>query len=224
LLEALCGTGKPVVFVSCSGSAMAIPWEARHLSAIMQAWYPGEEGGRAVGEALFGEVNPSGRLPVTFYQSTADLPNFLSYSMSNRTYRYFTGKPLYAFGYGLSYTRFKYRSARLERSTVAPDDTVKLSVEIANTGKMDGDEVVQVYFRHVNSAVPQPREALCGFRRVTIAKGQSMPVDIYVPVKQLRYWDTGSHQYVVEPGRYEFLVGAASDDIRARMTLTVVAK
>ena len=221
LLQALYAAGKPVVFVNCSGSAMAIPWESRHLSAIMQAWYPGEEGGRAVGEALFGDVNPSGRLPVTFYQSTGDLPNFLSYSMSNRTYRYFAGKPLYAFGYGLSYTQFKYRRAKLDRATVGTDDTIKLTVEITNTGKMDGDEVVQVYFRHVHSAVAQPREALCGFRRVTVAKGQSVPVDIYVPVKQLRYWDTRTHQYVVDPGRYEFLVGAASDDIRARLPLTV---
>ena len=111
LLKALQATGKPVVFVNCSGSAMAMPWEAEHLPAILQAWYPGEQGGRAVAEVLFGDVNPAGHLPVTFYRSTADLPAFDDYSMSNRTYRYFNGKPLFAFGHGLSYTKFNYRTA-----------------------------------------------------------------------------------------------------------------
>ena len=127
LLKALQATGKPVVFVNCSGSAIAMPWEAEHLPAIVQAWYPGEEGGRAVAEVLFGDVNPAGRLPVTFYASTADLPAFDDYSMANRTYRYFTGKPLFAFGHGLSYTKFDYAtrsstqrtSARMERSRSA---------------------------------------------------------------------------------------------------------
>ena len=113
--KALQATGKPVVFVNCSGSAMAMPWEAEHLPAIVQAWYPGEQGGRAVAEVLFGDVNPAGRLPVTFYRSTADLPAFEDYSMSNRTYRYFDGKPLFAFGHGLSYTKFSYTNAALNK-------------------------------------------------------------------------------------------------------------
>ena len=111
LLQALQATGKPVVLVNCSGSAIAMPWEAAHLAAIMQAWYPGEEGGDAVGGVLFGAVNPAGRLPVTFYASTADLPAFDDYSMTNRTYRYFNGRPLFAFGFGLSYTQFNYENA-----------------------------------------------------------------------------------------------------------------
>ena len=118
LLKALHATGKPVVFVNCSGSAMAMPWEAENLPAIVQAWYPGEEGGRAVAEVLFGDVNPAGRLPVTFYRSTADLPPFDDYSMANRTYRYFKGKPLFAFGHGLSYTQFDYSAAAARRNQV----------------------------------------------------------------------------------------------------------
>ena len=119
LLKALAATGKPVILVNCSGSPMAMPWEAGHLPAILQAWYPGEQGGRAVGEILFGDVNPSGHLPLTFYASTADLPGFTDYSMSNRTYRYFNGKPEFAFGHGLSYTKFKFqrRQAGVEKDS-----------------------------------------------------------------------------------------------------------
>ena len=182
-LKALHATGKPLVFVNCSGSAMAMPWEAEHIAAIVQAWYPGQEGGRAVAEVLFGEVNPAGRLPVTFYRATADLPSFTDYSMANRTYRYFTGKPLFAFGHGLSYTQFKYDAAQLDKAQVNTNDTLHVKVDVANTGARDGDEVVQVYFRHVKSAVAQPLEALCGFQRVPVAAKQTAHVDIPVPVR-----------------------------------------
>jgi beta-glucosidase len=221
LLQALQATGKPLVFVNCSGSAMAIPWEAEHISAIVQAWYPGQEGGRAVAEILFGDVNPAGRLPVTFYSATTDLPSFLDYSMANRTYRYFKGKPLFAFGHGLSYTQFKYDAPQLDKAQVHALDTVHVKLDVANSGAKDGDEVVQVYFRHVKSAAPQPQEALCGFQRVTVAAKQTAHLDIPVPVKELRYWDTARKHYVVEPGDYEILVGAASDDIRAKLALRV---
>jgi beta-glucosidase len=223
-LKALKETGKPVIFVECSGSAVAMPWEAENLPAIVQAWYPGQEGGTAVAEVLFGDVNPAGRLPVTFYRSTDDLPSFTDYSMTNRTYRYFSGKPLFAFGHGLSYTTFDYKSVRCDRTEAASNDTVHVSLEVANTGARDGDEVVQVYFRHIDSKVPQAREALCGFSRVTVAHGKSAPVDIQVPIKQFRYWDTTRKEYVVEPGKYEILVGGASDDIRTRIPLTVAIK
>jgi beta-glucosidase len=223
-LKALVATGKPVVFVNCSGSAMAMPWEAEHIPAIVQAWYPGQEGGRAVAEILFGEVNPAARLPITFYRATTDLPSFIDYSMANRTYRYFTGKPAFAFGHGLSYTQFKYDAAQLDKAQASATDTIHVKLDVANTGPMDGDEVVQVYFRHVNSAVPQPLEALCGFQRVPVALKQTAHVDIPVPLKELRYWDTTKKEYVVEPGNYEILVGAASDDIRAKLALTIAGK
>jgi len=221
LLKALKATGKPVVFINCSGSAVAMPWEAENLPAIIEAWYPGQEGGAALANILFGDANPAGRLPITFYSATSDLPDYTNYDMANRTYRYFKGKPLWAFGHGLSYTKFDYKAAKVDKAEAAPADTVTVSVDVNNTGARDGDEVVQVYFRHVNSAVPQPREALCGFQRVTVPHGQSKTVEIKVPLKELRYWDTTKKDYVVEAGKYELLVGAASDDVRATIPLTV---
>lgn len=223
LLKALVATGRPVVFVNCSGSAIAMPWEAEHLPAILQAWYPGEEGGRAVAEVLFGDVNPAGRLPITFYKSTADLPPFEDYSMRNRTYRYYHGKPLFAFGYGLSYTKFTYLDPKLNEMEFAPGDTVKVSFAIKNTGACDGDEVAEIYFRHVHSAVPQPRLALCGFTRVHVAQDETAVVTLNIPVERFRYWDTTEEQYVVEPGKYQLLIGAASNDIRLKVPFKVIA-
>jgi beta-glucosidase len=224
LLKMLQATGKPVVFVNCSGSAIAMPWAAEHLPAILQAWYPGEQGGRAVADVLFGEVNPAGRLPVTFYRSTADLPAFDNYSMSNRTYRYFNGQPLFAFGHGLSYTKFGYSNPKLNRTNFAAGDTVKLTFALLNKGAWDGDEVAQVYFRHVNSARPQPRLALCGFARIHLQANQGAKFTMNIPVERFRYWDPEKKQYAVEPGDYELLVGAASDDIRLRMPLKIAAR
>ncbi len=223
LVQSLQATGKPMVMVNCSGSAIALTWENDHLPAILQAWYPGQDGGLAVAEALFGALNPSGHLPVTFYRSTADLPAFTNYSMDNRTYRYFNGTPLYAFGHGLSYTRFDFGGGKVAKQ-IAPTGTVKVTFTIKNSGKMDGDEVAQVYFRHVKSSVPQPKLALCGFSRVSLKKGESKQVTIQVPAERLRYWDTDKKQYVVEPGDYEILVGAASDDIRLKLPTTVAAR
>jgi beta-glucosidase len=224
LVQALFGTGKPVVMVNGGGSAMALPWEAEHLPAILQAWYPGEEGGRAVGEVLFGEVNPSGHLPLTFYRATADLPAFTDYSMTNRTYRYFSGQPLFAFGRGLSYTKFDFKKARLASKKIPADGTAKVTFTVKNSGKRDGDEVAQVYFRHVNSAVPQPKLALCGFTRVPLKHGEARKVTVEIPTERLRYWDTQTRQYVVEPGGYEILIGAAADDIRLKLPLTITAR
>jgi beta-glucosidase len=220
-LKSLLTLGKPLVYVNCSGSAIAMPWEAEHISAIVQAWYPGQEGGRAVAEVLFGDVNPAGRLPVTFYRATTDLPSFVDYSMANRTYKYFKDKPLFAFGHGLSYTRFQYDAAQLDKPQVNTNDTFHVKVDVANIGARDGDEVVQVYFRHVKSAVTQPLEALCGFQRVAVAAKQTAHVDIPVAVKEFRYWDTAKKHYTVEAGDYEILVGAASDDIKAKLALRV---
>ena len=224
LIRTLHATSKPMVMVNCSGSAMALTWEDEHLPAILQAWYPGQAGGQAVAEVLFGEVNPSGHLPVTFYRATADLPAFTDYSMSNRTYRYFTGSPLYAFGHGLSFTKFDYRGGKLDSKKIAPDGRVKLTFNVKNSGKRDGDDVAQVYYRHVNSKAPQPKLSLCGFARVRLKKGKSTQVTLDIPAERLRYWDTEQKQYVVEPGEYEFLIGVASDDIKLKLPLTVAAR
>lgn len=224
LVRALHATGKPVVMVNCSGSAMALPWEDENLPALLQAWYPGQSGGLAVAEVLFGEVNPSGHLPITFYRSTADLPAFTDYSMKNRTYRYFEGRPLYAFGHGLSYTSFDYSGANLAVQKITPSGTVKLTFTIANTGQRDGDDVAQIYYRHVSSRVEQPSLALCGFRRVSLTRDQSTQVTVEIPAERLRHWDSDQKRYVVEPGAYELLIGAASDDIRVTLPFTITAK
>ncbi len=214
LVRALGATGKPLVVVNCSGSAVAMPDK---LPAIVQAWYPGQSGGRAVAEVIFGDVNPAGRLPVTFYRATADLPAFEDYSMANRTYRFFTGKPQFAFGHGLSYTRFAYRRARLDKTAVGTNDTLRLTFTLANTGGRDGDEVVQVYVRHGTPA-------LCGFQRVHVPTRKTIEVTMEIPVQRFRRWDTTQKRYVVAPGHYELLLAAASDDIRARLPLKVVAR
>jgi len=224
LVQALHATGKPVVMVNCSGSAIALPWEDENLPAILQAWYPGEEGGRAVAEVLFGDVNPSGHLPVMFYRATTDMPAFTDYSMNNRTYRYFSGKPLYAFGHGLSYTKFTYQKGKLDSEEISADGIAKVSFTIENTGSLDGDDVAQVYFRHVNSSVPQPKLALCAFTRMHLKQGESKRITVEIPAERLRYWDTENKQYVVEPGKYEFLIGAASDDIRLTLPMTITTR
>jgi beta-glucosidase len=220
-IKDLYAVGTPMVMVDCSGSAMALTWEDENLPAIVQAWYPGGDGGRAVAEVLFGDVNPSGHLPITFYRATSDLPAFTDYSMTNRTYRYFTGKPLYAFGHGLSYTTFEYDNGKFDSSKIAPDGKVTVSFAIKNTGKRDGDDVAQLYYRHVNSKVPQPKQSLCGFKRVSVKSGAETVVTIEVPAERLRYWDEAKKQYVVEPGEYEFLLGSGSDDIKLKLPLTI---
>ena len=224
LIKQLHATGKPMVMVNCSGSAIALTWEDENLPAILQVWYPGQEGGQAVAEVLFGEVNPSGHLPMTFYRATSDLPDFKDYSFSNRTYRYFSGKPLYAFGHGLSYTKFDFTDGKLESKEISSNGTAKVTFTLKNSGERDGDEVVQFYFRHIDSDVPQPKLALCGFKRVSIKKGQSSEVAIEIPAESLRYWDTEKKEYLVESGKYEILVGSASDDIKIKLPLTITDK
>jgi beta-glucosidase len=221
LLKALHATGKPVVFVNCSGSAVAMVWAAEHLPAILQAWYPGGQGGQAVAETLFGDANPAGRLPVTFYRSTGDLPPFEDYRMSHRTYRYFTGKPLFAFGHGLSYTEFTLTGAKLGSAKVGRSDSVRLAVDVKNSGQRAGNEVVQVYFRHVKPSQPQPRLALCAFTRVNVPPGKTVPVSLEIPVERFRFWDTAKKSYAVEPGAYEILIGGASDKLTQKLSLAV---
>ena len=211
LVQALHATGKPVVLVNCSGSAMALTWEDEHLPALIQAWYPGQEGGRAVAEVLFGVVNPSGHLPVTFYRATADLPAFTDYSMKNRTYRYFTGKPLYAFGHGLSYTKFDYTNLRV---IPAGAGTLTVTVDIANLGAREGDDVVQLYATPPASSQPPEIRALCGFRRVHLKAGEKQTVTLTVPVVALRRWNVEKKTYAIPSGDWTVAAGASSADLR----------
>jgi len=209
LLDRLRATGKPVVFVNMSGSAIAMPGVEAHVNAIVQAWYPGQAAGTAVADVLLGNYNPAGRLPVTFYRATADLPGFEEYAMAGRTYRYFSGKPLYAFGHGLSYTTFGYSNL-----TCAPqaDGSLAVTVTVANTGGRDGDEVVQLY---ATPPAAREREALCGFSRISLKRGESRVVAITVPAAALRRWDSAKHAYARPAGEWKIAAGAASDDLRA---------
>ncbi len=208
LLEQLHATGKPIVLVNLSGSAVALPWADENLNAIVQAWYPGQAGGTAVADVLLGKYNPAGRLPVTFYRATADLPDFKEYRMAGRTYRYFHGHPLYAFGHGLSYTRFDYRNLRV---TPADKNTLSVSLEVSNTGDRDGDEVVQVY-----ATPPAAREsrALCGFRRVHLKAGETQTITLSVPSTALRRWNDAREDYDTPAGTWTIGAGASSADIR----------
>jgi beta-glucosidase len=215
LLKALAATGKPVVLVLMTGSALAVEWEQKSLPAIVLAWYPGQEGGRAIADVLFGDVSPAGRLPVTFYRSVADLPPFADYDMKGRTYRYFLGDPLYPFGYGLSYTSFAYSGFRVDRERVAAADPLTVSVKVKNTGKREGDEVVQLYFRHAEPKLKQAVKSLRGFERVRLRPGEERTVVFRLsPAKDFVHYDVAKRSYAVEPGPYEVQVGASSKDIR----------
>jgi beta-glucosidase len=211
LLRALHATGKPIVMVNCSGSAMALTWQDENLPAIIQAWYPGQNGGRAVAEVLFGLINPSGHLPVTFYRATSDLPDFNDYSMKNRTYRYFTGKPLYAFGHGLSYTSFEYSHLRV---TKARGGALTVKVDVANTGARAGDDVVQLYATPPASSQPQEIRALCGFTRVHLPAGEKRTVTLTVPAVALRRWNVEARDYAIPSGEWRIAAGASSADLR----------
>lgn len=184
-LKALRATGKPVVFVMMTGSALAIPWEQENVPAIVNAWYGGQAAGTAVADVLFGDYNPSGRLPVTFYKSDKDLPPFEDYSMENRTYRYFKGTPLYPFGFGLSYTRYHYTNFRLSKSKIGKNEGVRVTVTVTNAGKMAGDEVAQLYLTHLTPNGPSALHTLKGFKRVHLNPGESRNVTFDLSPEQL---------------------------------------
>ena len=171
LLRELVAIGRPLVLVLLSGSAVAIPWEAEHVPAILQLWYPGQDAGRALADVLFGEESPAGRLPVTFYRSVEQLPPFTEYAMQGRTYRYFTGKALFPFGHGLSYTKFTYGSLQIPAGATV-GETVRVSVEVTNAGDRAGDEVVQLYVKDLEASAPVPVRSLEGFRRIRLLPGE----------------------------------------------------
>ncbi|MGH7635540.1 MAG: glycoside hydrolase family 3 C-terminal domain-containing protein, partial [Gemmatimonadaceae bacterium] len=222
LLERIVKVGKPTVLVLLSGSALAVTWAQQHVNAIVEAWYPGQAAGSAIADVLFGDYNPAGRLPVTFYRSTADLPPFDDYAMASRTYRFFTGKPLYAFGYGLSYTTFSYSHLTTSARTLSGSDSITVSVDVKNAGKVRGDEVAQLYVRHEKSRVPRPRLDLRGYRRITLDPGQSRRVNFTLRGASLAYWDSTAQRWTVDRDRVRLQVGGSSDADRAHTTISVV--
>lgn len=205
LLERAKAAGKPLIVVLMSGSAVALNWAQQHADAILAAWYPGQSGGTAIAQALAGDFSPGGRLPVTFYQSTKDLPPYVSYDMKGRTYRYFDGRPLYPFGHGLSYTSFAYGAPRLSTRTVKAGETLRVSVRVRNSGERSGEEVVQVYLQPPQR--PQsPIRSLVGFRRVALKPGESREVTFELDARELSDVDRAG-QRAVEAGDYRVFVG-----------------
>jgi len=205
LLESIHTLGKPTVLVLLNGSALAVNWAQEKLPAIVEAWYPGEEGGTAVAEMLAGDFSPAGRLPVTFYKSVDQLPPFEDYSMAKRTYRYFDGEPLYPFGYGLGYTKFSYTNARVDNAAVPADASVTVSVDVTNTGNIAGDEVIQLYLTHVGMS-GAPLRALRGFQREHFHRGEKKTVSFTLRGRDLSIVDPGGKHRIV-PGTVQVWVG-----------------
>jgi len=222
LLTALQATGKPVVFVMMTGSALAIPWEAEHVPAILNAWYGGQDAGTAIADVIFGDYNPAGRLPVTFYKSDSDLPSFTDYSMNNRTYRYFTGKPLYGFGYGLSYSSFKYDELNIPLN-IHTGKKVTVSVKVTNTGKMDGEEVSELYVSHLGLKIKTPIKALKGFERTFIKAGESKVIRFELTPEDLSLINADGHAKELG-GKIMISVGGSQADAQTRKDKKTVSK
>ena len=216
LLKTLKQAGKKVIFVNCSGSAIALTPETESCDAILQAWYGGESGGQAVADVLFGDYNPSGKLPITFYKNSQQLPDFEDYSMKGRTYR-FMSDPLFPFGYGLSYTTFSIGDAQISRINIKNDESVELTIPVSNTGKRDGTEIVQVYVHKVND-VDGPIKTLRGFQRVKVDAGKTSQATINLPPSSFEFYDKDTYKVAVTSGEYELFYGTSSDTKDLKMT------
>ena len=215
LVKAMHQTGRPVVFVNCSGSAIAFGSVEGQYDALLQAWYPGQGGAKALADVLFGDYNPGGKLPVTFYRSNDDLPDFMDYSMKNRTYRYFTGQPQYAFGYGLSYTTFSVGKGKMTAKSAKIGKSKKpytvVVVPVTNTGNREGTETVQVYVKRLDDA-GAPIKALKGFQKLTLKPGETQKATIALDSEAFEYYDETIDELAVKPGRYQILYGTSSRD------------
>lgn len=213
ILKALCESGKPVVLVLLSGSALAITWADENIPAIVQGWYPGAQGGRAIAQTLFGDNCPEGKLPVTFYRTSEELPPFTDYAMKERTYRYMTGEALYPFGYGLSYTSFELTDANTEGT---PEDGMKLRVRVTNTGSYEGAETVQVYVKSPMRGAPNAQ--LKALKKVSLVPGEAKDVELTLPAKAFGVYNEDGERVLV-PGEYEVYVGTSAPDKRSAALL-----
>jgi beta-glucosidase len=213
MLEAVAATGKPLVVVLMNGSALAVNWAQQHAGAILEAWYPGEEGGNAIADTLLGRNNPAGRLPVTFYASISQLPPFDDYSMKDRTYRYSKALPLYGFGSGLSYTQFRYTDMHLATTKLTAGDPLDISANVANTGKVSGDEVVEIYLTPPASELA-PLRALVAFKRIHLFAGRSQVVSFRIDPRLLSQVDAHGRRSVL-PGHYHIYIGGRQPEVDA---------
>ena len=211
LVKAMHKTGRPVIFVNCSGSAIAFGSVEGQYDALLEAWYPGEGGSEALAEVLFGDFNPGGKLPITFYRSNDDLPDFLDYSMKNRTYRYFTGQPQYAFGYGLSYTSFALGKGKLSAKSMKKNGKLTVTLPITNTGKREGTETMQVYVKRLGDA-GAPIKALKGFQKLSLKPGETKTATVVLDGEAFEYYDEAIDELSVYAGNYQILVGTSSLD------------
>lgn len=224
LLETIHKTGKPIILILLSGSALAVTWADENIPAIIQAWYPGAEGGKAVASLIFGEYSPSGRLPVTFYKTTEELPDFHDYSMKNRTYRYMQNEALYPFGYGLSYTRFEYSGLKIDKSVIGINENIECSVKVKNVGSYESEEVVQLYLRDVEASVEIPRWQLRGIRKIHLKPGEETEVSFTLLPRQMALIDNNG-KCILEPGLFEIYIGGSQPDRRSQaLTGTAVLK
>ena len=234
LIKAIHKTGKPIVMIMVHGRAYNIKWESEHIPAILDAWYPGEQGGNAIARILFGEVNPSGKLTVSYPQSVGHVPVFYNHQPSGRGFYHQPGtkekpgrdyltsstEPLYPFGFGLSYTSFKFSNLEFKKKELTADEGIKLTVKVKNTGKVKGKEVVQIYFNDIISSVATPVKVLKEFRKVELMPSESKTIEFEIPCSELGLWDKDMN-YVVEPGKFEIMVGSSSKDIHLKKSITI---
>lgn len=215
LLEAISKTGKPIVLVLFSGSALAVTWADKNIPSIIQAWYPSAQGGKSIASLIFGDYSPSGRLPVTFYKSTEELPDFCDYSMKNRTYRYMKNEALYPFGFGLSYTKFEYSDMKLSKAIINSGENMEFSVKVKNIGSYDSDEVVQLYLKDVEAAVEVPRWQLRGIRKVFLKSGEETEVKFALSPRLMALINNDG-KVILEPGLFEVYIGGTQPDERSQ--------
>ena len=222
LVEAVFAANPKTVVVEMSAGPLTVPWLKSHIPALLQAWWAGEEGGHAIADVLFGEVNPAGRLPHTVYASESQVPPQDEYDITKGfTYMYANGGPLFSFGHGLSYTQFRYGGLHLSEKEITATGSVTVDIEVENAGKRAGDEVVQLYTHAVSPSVKRPAKELRGFARVALKPGEKKTVSFVVPGAKLAFWNESAHAFVTEKGAYEILVGASSEDIRAKSEIEV---
>jgi beta-glucosidase len=219
-LKALKTAGKKIVYVNCSGSAIGLVPETESCDAILQAWYAGESGGQAVADVLFGDYNPSGKLPLTFYKNSQQLPDFEDYSMKGRTYR-FMSDPLFPFGFGLSYTKFSIGDANFSTTEIKNNESVVLTIPVTNAGKRNGTEIVQVYVRKVNDT-DGPLKTLRGFQRLSIAAGKTGSAVIQLPYNSFEFFERAKGKMIVTPGEYEVYYGNSSDSKDLKMKVVSI--
>ena len=222
LLEAVYAVNPKTVLVLMNAGPLAVTWANDHLPALLDAWYPGEDGGTAVAEVLFGEYNPGGHLPYTVYANLNGVPPQNEYDVTKGfTYMYFKGVPLYPFGHGLSYTQFKYDNLKLSETEISSTNEIEVSFDVTNTGSREGSDVPQLYVHQITSDVVQPIKSLRGFQRLMLRPGETRHIKIRLPASGLSYYDTTRKQFIVAPGAYQVMIGASSEDIRLRGQLWV---